>query len=591
LKHRIPEKINRNQSNGASVQDPYTGRYDSNMNLLREYRREWLRPDVIAGLTTAALVLPKAMAYATIAGLPVEVGLYTVLMPMLVYAILGSSRPLSVSTTTTIALLTATELAQVAPGGDPVVLLKTASTLALLVGAFLLLASILRLGFIANFISDPVLAGFKAGIGFVVIVDQLPKLLGIHVGNEPFLRKLLSIFRHVSATSVPTLVLGLITLAIVFAVEKWLPRVPAVLLALAIAIACFSLLQLRNVGVQTVGTVPSGLPPLIAPDVTLMGILWPGALGIALMSFTESIAAGRAFVGRGEPRPNPDQELRALGLANLAGALFRAMPAGGGTSQTAINRKAGARTQVAELVTAAAAAATLLFLAPVIRLVPQPALAAVVITSVVGLLSPMEFRKIRAIRNAEFRWALVALAGVVLLGSLRGILVAVAVSLMGLLYESNHPLVYVLGRRPGTDIFRPRSPDHNSDETFPGLLILRTEGRVYFANAQRIGDKMWPMVREATPQVVLIDCSAIPDIEYTALEMLRAGEEKLRQEGVTLWLAGLNPEALRVIQKSLLGEVLSRQRMFLNTQQAVKAYQTQHAIHAAELGATEETKS
>jgi MFS superfamily sulfate permease-like transporter len=167
----------------------------------------------------------------------------------------------------------------------------------------------------------------------------------------------------------------------------------------------------------------------------------------------------------------------------------------------------------------------------------------------------------------------------------------VAVSLMGLLYESNHPLVYVLGRKPGTDIFRPRSPDHNSDETFPGLLILRTEGRVYFANAQRIGDKMWPMVREATPQVVLIDCSAIPDIEYTALEMLRAGEEKLRQEGVTLWLAGLNPEALRVIQKSLLGEVLGRQRMFLNTQQAVEAYQTQHAIHAAELGATEETKS
>jgi sulfate permease, SulP family len=561
------------------------------MNLLREYRREWLRTDAIAGLTTAAVVLPKAMAYATIAGLPIEVGLYTALIPMAVYAMLGSSPPLSVSTTTTIALLTAAELAQVAPGGDPVVLLKTASTLALLVGAFLLLASVLKLGFIANFISDPVLAGFKAGIGFVVIVDQLPKLLGIHVGNEPFLRKLLSILQHVSATSVPTLVLGLITLAIVLGVKRWLPRVPAMLLALAMAIACFSLLQLRNVGVQTVGTVPSGLPPMIAPDLTLVAMLWPGALGIALMSFTESIAAGRAFVGRGEPRPNPDRELWALGLANLAGAFFRAMPAGGGTSQTAINRKAGARTQAAELVTATAAAATLLFLAPVIRLVPQAALAAVVITSVAGLLSPVEFRKIRAIRKAEFRWALVALAGVVLLGSLRGILVAVTVSLMGLLYESNHPLVYVLGRKPGTDIFRPRSPDHKSDETFAGLLILRTEGRVYFANAQRIGDKMWPMVRKATPRVLLIDCSAIPDIEYTALEMLKDGEEKLRQEGVSLWLAALNPKALRVIQRSLLGEVLGRQRMFFNTQQAVEAYQMQHGIHAAAVEATEETKS
>jgi sulfate permease, SulP family len=546
---------------------------DSIMNLLREYRREWLRADVIAGLTTAAVVLPKAMAYATIAGLPVEVGLYTVLVPMAVYAVLGSSRPLSVSTTTTIAILTAAELAQVAPGGNAVVLLKGASTLALLVGAFLVLASILKLGFIANFISDPVLAGFKAGIGLVVIVDQLPKLLGIHVGNERFLPKLLSILQHASATSVPTLVLGLIMLAIVFGMEKWLPRVPAVLVAVAMAIACFSLLKLQNVGVQAMGTVPSGLPPLLAPDQTLVAILWPGALGIALMSFTESIAAGRAFVGQGEPRPNPDQELRALGLANLAGAFFRAMPAGGGTSQTAVNRKSGARTQVAELVTAAAAAATLLFLAPVIRLMPQVALAAVVIATNVGLLSPVPFWKIRAIRKAEFRWALVALLGVVALGSLRGILVAVIMSLLGLLYETNHPPVYVLGRKPGTDVFRPISSEHESDETLPGLLILRTEGRIYFANAQRIGDKMWPLVHEAKPRVLLLDCSAIPDVEYTALKMLSDAEEKLRQEGVSLWLAALNPEALRVIQKSSIGDVLGRQRMHFNLQQAVQEYQ------------------
>lgn len=545
------------------------------MNWLREYRREWLRPDVIAGLTTAAVVLPQAMAYATIAGLPVEVGLYTVLVPMAVYAVLGSSRPLSVSTTTTIAILTAAELTQVAPGADAAGLLKVASTLALLVGAILVVASILKLGFIANFISDPVLAGFKAGIGLVIFVDQLPKLFGIHIGREHFFRKLLSIGQHISETSVPTLVLALVTIAIVVGVHRWLPRAPAVLIAVAAAIACFSLLRLQQAGVETVGTVPAGLPSPVAPDLSLIGLLWPGALGIALMSFTESIASGRAFVGRGEARPNPDQELRALGFANLAGAFFRIMPAGGGASQTAVNRKAGARTQMAELVTAAAAAATLLFLAPLIRLIPQAALAAVVITSVAGLLSPVEFRKIRAIRKAEFRWALVALAGVVLLGSLRGILVAVAVSLLGLLYESNHPLVYVLGRKPGTNAFRPLSPDHKSDETFPGLLILRTEGRIYFANAQRIGDKIWPIVHEANPRVLLFDCSAIPDIEYTALEMLTDGERKLRQEGVSLWLAALNPEALRVIKRSSLGEVLGRERMFFNVQQAVEAYQTQ----------------
>jgi SulP family sulfate permease len=293
------------------------------------------------------------------------------------------------------------------------------------------------------------------------------------------------------------------------------------------------------------------------------------------MSFTESIASGRAFVGRGEARPDPNRELRALGLANLAGSFFRIMPAGGGASQTAVNRKAGARTQAAGLVTATAAAATLLFLAPLIQLIPQAALAAVVIATVAGLLSPVEFRKIRAIRKAEFRWALAAVAGVVLLGSLRGILVAVAVSLLGLLHEANHPQVYALGRKPGTSVFRPLSPDHELDQTFPGLLILRTEGRIYFANAQRIGDKMWPMVRQAKPRVVLIDCSAIPDIEYSALKMLTDGEEKLRQEGIFLWLAALNPEALRVVQTSSLGKVLGRERMFFNVAKAVEAYQLQ----------------
>ena len=202
---------------------------------------------------------PKSDGVCEIAGLPVEVGLYTALVPMAVYAVLGSSRPLSVSTTTTIAILTGAELTQVAPGADAVLLLKVTSTLALLVGVILVVASILKLGFIANFISDPVLAGFKAGIGLVIVVDQLPKLLGIHIGREPFFRTLLLIMRHISETSFPTLILALITLAIVVGVEKWLPRVPAVLLALATAIACFSLLRLQQAGVEAVGVVPAGL--------------------------------------------------------------------------------------------------------------------------------------------------------------------------------------------------------------------------------------------------------------------------------------------------------------------------------------------
>ena len=241
------------------------------------------------------------------------------------------------------------------------------------------------------------------------------------------------------------------------------------------------------------------------------------------MSFTETIAAARAFGAPGEPRPEPNQELLAVGLANVAGGLFGAMPAGGGTTQTAVNRKAGARTQVAELVTAAAAVATLLLLAPVIALMPQAALAAVVVAYSLDLIKPAEFGEIRRVRRTEFRWALIAFAGVVLLGTLKGILVAVIVSLLALAQQAYNPPVYALGRKRGTEVFRAHSKEHPDDETWPGLLILRIEGRLFFANAQRVGDKMRPLVEQAKPSVVLLDCSAVFDIEYTALKMLIEG--------------------------------------------------------------------
>lgn len=532
-----------------------------------------LRFDVVAGLTTAAVVVPKAMAYATIVGLPAEAGLYTALVPMVVYAVLGTSRVLSVSTTSTIAILTAGALASLGPMASPGALLTAASTLALLVGAMLVVASILRLGFVANFISDPVLTGFKAGVGLVIIVDQVPKLLGIHIDKAGFLRDLLSIAQHLPQSSIPTLVLAFGTLALIFVAERYMPRAPAPLMAVVVGIAASAFLGFGDAGIATIGHVRGGFPVPGLPDVSLVAQLWPAALGIALMSFTETIATGRTFVARGEPRPQPDRELLALGFANAIGSLFRIMPAGGGTSQTAVNRKAGARSQLAAVVTAVIVVAVLLLLSPIIALLPHATLAAVVVATTIGLVNPADFLIIRNVRRVEFRWAVVALVGVVLLGSLNGILVAVIASLLALIYHSNHPLVYVLARKPGTNVFRPLSTEHSDDdETFPGLLILRTEGRIHFANAQRVGDKMWPMIHRAKPKVVLLDCSAIPDIEYTALRMLTDAEEKLRQSGITLWLAGLNPQALDVIRRTPLEKVLGRSRMFFNVEQAVGAW-------------------
>jgi high affinity sulfate transporter 1 len=533
------------------------------------YRGEWLRSDLIAGAVTAAVVIPKAMAYATVAGLPVEVGLYTVLVPMLVYAILGTSLVLSVSTTTTIAILTGTQLALVAPDGDRAALLAAGATLTLLVGGLLALASLLRLGFVANFISEPVLVGFKSGIGLVIVLDQVPKLLGVHFAKGSFLHNLVQLAGSIPHTSLAALSVALATFAILIALERYAPRVPAPLVAVAAGIAAFGLLGLP---VESIGQVPQGLPHFVRPDLSLVATIWPGALGIALMSFTETIAAARAFAQSGEPQPRPNQELFATGAATAAGALFGAMPAGGGTSQTAVNRQAGAHTPLASVVTAAVVLLTMLLVAPLIALLPQAALAAVVIVYSIGLIQPQEFRVIRSVRKMEYRWALAAVAGVVLLGTLKGILAAVVLSLGALAHQVADPPVYEIRRKRGTNVFRPRSEEHPDDEAFPGLLILRIEGRVFFANAERIGSKIRPLIEAARPRVVMLDLRGVIDLEYTALKMLDEAEARQREHGVELWLVGLNPEVLAVVHRSPLGERLGRERMLFNLETAVAKY-------------------
>lgn len=540
---------------------------------LRRYQPAWLTADVTAGLTAAAVVVPKAMAYATIAGLPLQVGLYTALVPMAVYAVLGTSRPLSVSTTTTIAILTAAQIGRVVPGGDPAALIGGAATLSVLVGVLLMLASLLRLGFVANFISDPVLTGFKSGIGLVIVADQVPKVLGLHLEKSGFLRDLLALVQHLPETSVPTLLLGLALLALLVGLEHVAPRVPAPLVAIAFAIGATAALGLEALGVATVGRVAGGLPPFLLPQLSLAESMWPAAAGIALMSFTESIAAARAFGAADEPRPDANQELLALGAANVAGGLFSAMPGGGGTSQTAVNRLAGARTQVAELVTAAASAATLLLLGPVIALMPQVALATVVIFYSLELIRPSEFVAIQRVRRTELLWAASAFAGVIFLGTLRGILVAVIVSLLSLAQQAYNPPVYELGRKRGTTAFRPRGAEHPDDETWPGLLIVRTEGRLFFANAERVADRIQALVAPARPRVLLLDCRAVFDIEYTALKMMVDADRKLEADGIALWLAGLNPDVLAVVRRSPLGERLGDRRMFPNLDAAIREYQ------------------
>jgi MFS superfamily sulfate permease-like transporter len=344
------------------------------------------------------------------------------------------------------------------------------------------------------------------------------------------------------------------------------------LIAVACGIAAVKLFGLTDLGVAVVGAVPTGLPKLTLPDLDLAHSLWAGAVGIALMSFTETVAAGRAFARSDEPNPRANQELFATGLANAGGAVFGAMAAGGGTSQTAVNRLAGARTQVAQIVTAVGTLLTMLFLAPWIGLMPQATLAAVVIVYSIGLIQPKEFLAIRSVRRMEFRWALIACLGVISLGTLKGIVVAIVVSLVALAYQSANPSVHVLGRKRGTNVFRPLSDEHRDDETFPGLLMLRLDGALFFANTGMLGDKVRPLVEASNSKVVALELGGVPDLEFSALKALTDAEARLRERGVSLWLVKLNPTVLAMVQRSPLGATLGRERMVFNMETALARY-------------------
>ncbi len=544
-----------------------------------------LRFDIVAGLTAAAVVLPKAMAYATVAGLPVEVGLYTAFIPMVIYALLGTSRVLSVSSTTTLAILAGTQLGLTVPDGDPAKLITATATLTALVGVMLLAARLLRLGFVANFISAPVLTGFKAGIGLVIVLDQVPKLLGIHITKQGFFLDVLSVAQHLPQTSMITLAVAIATFVVLIGMERLWPHSPAPLVAVAGGIAAAWFFGLKAMGVSIVGNIPQGLPSITLPDLALVAELAPAALGMALMSFTETIAAGRAFARPTDPPINANRELVATGAANLGGALLGGMPAGGGTSQTAVVRSAGGQSQKASLVTGATALATMLLLAPILGLLPNATLAALVIVYSVGLIQPAEFRAIRSVRTMEFRWALIACLGVLVFGTLKGIVIAIIVSMIGLASQTAHPRVSVIGRKRGADVLRPLSPDHPDDETFEGLLILRPEGRLFFGNAQDVGDQMQALVAQHQPRVVALDMSRVPDLEYSALQAVVAGEKRVSERGITLWLVGLNPGVLEMVRHSGLADRLGRERMLFNARAAIERYKELQATPGTEAAA------
>ena len=419
------------------------------LSTLDGYQRRWIVRDVLAGLSAGAVVVPQAMAYATIANLPVQVGLYTCIVPMLVYALLGGSRAMSVSTTSTIATLTATTLvsAGIAAGADDAI--GALMMLTLLVGLVLLLARVCRLGSLVENISGATVLGLKIGVGATVAVGQLPKLLGesFDFSGHGFLRSLVAVGQALDSVNVPTLLLSAGSIATLLLLKRFAPRVPGTLVGVAAGVLLVGVGGIDDRGVDLIAPVAGGLPVPGIPDLSEAAALVPGALAIAVMAFLESAAVARSLRQATEPQIDSDQELFATGAANTVGAFFAAMPAAGGFSQSAVNQGAGARSQLATLTTVALAVLVALFLAPVLSLLPEATLAAMVFTAVAGLINIPEL--VRWARNSRVDfWVASAVAAIGLTaGLLPAVAVGVVVTLVLVLRELNIPRVRVVGVR------------------------------------------------------------------------------------------------------------------------------------------------
>ncbi|MET4224239.1 SulP family inorganic anion transporter [Oerskovia enterophila] len=565
---------------------------------LRGYRAAWLRRDVVGGLSAGAVVVPQAMAYATIANLPVSFGLYTCMVPLVVYALLGGSRTLSMSTTSTIATLSASTLlaAGVAAGADDPA--RAVSTLTLLVGALLLLTRLLRLGSLVENISQATLVGIKAGVGATVAAAQLPHLLGVPTDPDAtgFFHVLGSALGSLDQAVPATVALSVGSIAVLLVLGRVAPKVPAPLVVVAAGILLVAFAGLADQGVEVIEPIPPGLPLPVLPDLSLVGPLLAGASAIAIMAFLETVSVGRGVRRPDEPQIDPDQELLANGVAAVVGAFFRAMPPAGGFSQTAVSLRAGARSQAAGLVTATLAVLVALFLAPVLDDLPQATLGAMVVVATVSLIKVGDFVLLWRINRVEFVVAAVTTAIGLVAGLLPAVGVGVALTLLLVLRELDQPRVVPLVRTPqggwapverGTtaddDATDASAVTHEVDReaalesgVAPGVLVLHLDAGLYTANTRPTVERILALARASspTPRAVVLEAGAQRGITSTVLDGLTDLDRQLAGIGCTLVLARVPATTSTAAQASPWFAALSADgRVLPNVDAAVAAVQ------------------
>ena len=516
----------------------------------RAHTAQSVRLDVIAGLSLAAFVIPESLAYASLAQLPPVTGLYCYLVAGIAYAIFGSSRQLAVGPTSALALVIATSVVTMADG-DPARALALASTVALMVGVVSIAGRYIGLANAAYFISDPILVGFKTGAALYIASTQLPKLFGIEGVTGNFFERLGHVVWSLPETHIPTFIFGLAAIAsLVFFARKF-PRRPTILLVVAAAIVAMNIFGLGEKGIKIVGELPTGLPEISIPKIHASDIstLIPIALACFMLAYGESISVARSFAQKHGYDIDPQQELTAMGAANIATGLSHGFPVAGGMSQTAVNDMGGASSPLALIVTSCAIALTLLFFASFFHNLPEPMLAAIVLMAASHLVRIDDLRRLRAAARPEFRIAMLAFAGVLFFGLLDGLLLAAAGSLVMLIAQASRPTVVVLGREPITGRFvnRERYPDAGNP---PGALVVRSAGGWFYFNSDHIRRQLIDLIGAAPAglRTVVIDCSIVPYIDTTAGTALRALARKLKGEGIAIALAELRDDVLESLK-------------------------------------------
>ena len=511
---------------------------------LPSYERRWVRPDLVAAAAVWAVLVPEGMAYASLAGMPPQTGLFAALAPLLAYAVLGTCRQLNVGPSSAVAAYSAAAVAPLAVG-DGGRFIALSALLALLVGVLLLAAGLARAGFIADFFARPVLTGFVAGLALVIGVGQLYKLLGVEGGGTTFFGKIEVLVRQLGSTNLPTLAVGLAALAVIFALRIYAPKMPSALIAAVLGIVAVAALGLQDHGVQVVGEIPDGLPSLTIPSFSIRDVteLLPDAAALALIAFAESIAGARALAARHGYEVNADQELVALGTANLGAGLLQGFAVDASLSRSAVADASGIRSQLSNIILFTFLVVTMLLLMPLFHDLPEAVLGAIVIAAVAHLVDVGALRHLWRVDHTDFLLAVLCFAGVLVFGILIGLLVAVVVSLLALVFRAYRPSSAVLGRAPGAiddETLRYRGvEDHPDYETFPGLVILRVDGELFFANARWFRETVRSLVRGQTPPVreVLVHAGAVPHMDTTAAAMLKELLAELSDGDVELGFA------------------------------------------------------